>query len=183
MRVARRFPSAVNRKTASTKLFVISFRRNALAYSVYCSDKDVRQGARFRKEHPMVTSIPRVALSISAILAGLAFSSSALANSVLAEVQKLDQATADKMSAPPQASEKAQSSEKALTSEKAVPPPSLDSDNDGKLDAWDRDANGVADAWDINGDGQPDQVDDNGDGKPDDLKNPAPAPEPDNRPK
>jgi hypothetical protein len=120
----------------------------------------------------MFTSIPRVALSISVILAGLAFSSPVLASSSLADVQKLDQATADKMSAPPQASENAQ------VSEKAVPAPSLDSDNDGKLDAWDRDANGVADAWDVNGDGQPDQVDDNGDGKPDDLKNPAPAPEP-----
>ncbi len=118
----------------------------------------------------MALSFPRVALSISIILAGLAFSSSALASSVSAELQKLDQATADKMSAPPQ------------VPEKAVPPPSLDSNNDGKLDAWDRDANGVADAWDINGDGQPDQVDDNGDGKPDDLKNPAPAPKPTNPP-
>ncbi len=124
----------------------------------------------------MALSIPRVALSISVILAGLSFSSSALASSVLAEVQKLDQAAADKMSALPQASEKAEASEKA------VPPPSLDSNNDGKLDAWDRDANGVPDAWDINGDGQPDQMDDNGDGKPDDLKNPAPAPKPTNPP-
>jgi hypothetical protein len=119
----------------------------------------------------MAASIPRVALSLSVILAVLVFTSSALA-----EVQMQDQATADKMSASPQAPEMA-------SSEKAVPPPSLDSDSDGKLDAWDRDANGVPDAWDVNGDGQPDQMDDNGDGKQDDLKNPAPAPEPANPPK
>jgi hypothetical protein len=124
----------------------------------------------------MAASIPRVAFSISVILVGLMFSSSTLASTVSAEVQMQDQATTDKMSAPPQASEK-------VSPEKAVPPPSLDSNNDGKLDAWDRDANGVADAWDINGDGQPDQVDDNGDGKPDDMKNPAPAPEIANPPK
>jgi hypothetical protein len=52
-----------------------------------------------------------------------------------------------------------------------IPPPTIDSDGDGKMDAWDRDANGVADAWDTNADGKPDKMDNNGDGKPD-----APAP-------
>lgn len=54
--------------------------------------------------------------------------------------------------------------------EKAVPPPTIDTDKDGKADAWDRDANGIPDAWDVNGDGKPDLFDDNGDGKPDDKK-------------
>jgi hypothetical protein len=49
-----------------------------------------------------------------------------------------------------------------------VPPPTIDSNEDGKADAWDRDANGVPDAWDVNGDGKPDKFDDDGDGKPDD---------------
>lgn len=52
--------------------------------------------------------------------------------------------------------------------EGAVPPPTIDSNEDGKPDAWDRDGNGVPDAWDVNGDGKPDRFDDNGDGKPDD---------------
>lgn len=54
------------------------------------------------------------------------------------------------------------------TPEKAVPPPTIDSNEDGKADAWDRDANGKADAWDVNDDGKPDVFDDNGDGRPDD---------------
>lgn len=52
--------------------------------------------------------------------------------------------------------------------EKAVPPPTMDSNRDGKADAWDRDANGKADAWDVNNDGKPDIFDDDGDGRPDD---------------
>ncbi len=68
----------------------------------------------------------------------------------------------------------------APAGEKAVPSPTIDSNQDGKPDAWDRDANGMADAWDINGDNKPDLFDDNGDGKPDDSpkadgKAPAPA--------
>lgn len=51
--------------------------------------------------------------------------------------------------------------------EKPIPPPTIDSNGDGKADAWDRDANGKADAWDSNGDGKPDQFDNDGDGKPD----------------
>jgi hypothetical protein len=54
------------------------------------------------------------------------------------------------------------------------PPPTIDTNNDGKADAWDRDANGMPDAWDVNGDGKPDLLDQNGDGKPDDSKAPPP---------
>ena len=46
-------------------------------------------------------------------------------------------------------------------------PPTLDTDGNGKPDAWDRDQDGKPDAWDTNGDGKPDQFDDNADGKPD----------------
>lgn len=52
----------------------------------------------------------------------------------------------------------------------APAPPSVDTDKDGKPDAWDRDANGIADAWDTDGDGKPDKFDDDGDGKPDSKK-------------
>ena len=51
--------------------------------------------------------------------------------------------------------------------EGSVPPPTIDSNEDGKADAWDRDGNGVPDAWDVNGDGKPDKFDNDGDGKPD----------------
>ncbi len=51
--------------------------------------------------------------------------------------------------------------------EGTVSPPTMDTNEDGKPDAWDRDANGVPDAWDTNGDGKPDVMDDDGDGKPD----------------
>ncbi|MGB5077573.1 MAG: hypothetical protein WBO17_08850 [Sphingorhabdus sp.] len=52
-------------------------------------------------------------------------------------------------------------------SQSELPPPTIDSNQDGKVDAWDRDANGVTDAWDVNGDNKPDQFDNDGDGKPD----------------
>lgn len=52
----------------------------------------------------------------------------------------------------------------------AATPATLDTNNDGKADAWDRDGNGTADAWDKDGDGKPDKFDDNGDGKPDKAK-------------
>lgn len=48
-----------------------------------------------------------------------------------------------------------------------TPPPTIDSNGDGKPDAWDRDGNGKADAWDTNGDAKPDLFDNDGDGKPD----------------
>jgi hypothetical protein len=51
-----------------------------------------------------------------------------------------------------------------------APAATIDTNNDGKADAWDRDGNGAADAWDKNGDGRPDAFDDNGDGKPDPAK-------------
>lgn len=56
----------------------------------------------------------------------------------------------------------------AQAPESSVAPPTIDSNEDGKADAWDRDANGTPDAWDVNGDGKPDKFDDDGDGKPDD---------------
>jgi hypothetical protein len=55
-----------------------------------------------------------------------------------------------------------------------VPPPTIDSNEDGKADAWDRDGNGKPDAWDTNGDGKPDAMDDDGDGKPDAKKAKSP---------
>ena len=48
-----------------------------------------------------------------------------------------------------------------------IPAPTIDSDGDGTMDAWDRSGDGQADAWDSNGDGQPDLLDDDGDGQPD----------------
>ena len=48
-----------------------------------------------------------------------------------------------------------------------VPPPTIDTNDDGVMDAWDRDNDGKADVWDTDGDGQPDAVDNDGDGKPD----------------
>ena len=66
----------------------------------------------------------------------------------------------------------------ATSPESEVPPPTIDTDKDGKADAWDRDANGAPDAWDTNGDAKPDLFDNDGDGKPDEkaLK-PAPKAE------
>lgn len=46
-------------------------------------------------------------------------------------------------------------------------PPTIDSNGDGTMDAWDTDGDGQADAWDIDGDGQPDSYDTDGDGAPD----------------
>ena len=43
----------------------------------------------------------------------------------------------------------------------------IDTNGDGKPDAWDTNGDGKADAWDTNGDGNPDAVDADGDGKPD----------------
>lgn len=56
-----------------------------------------------------------------------------------------------------------------------IPPPTIDTNGDGKPDAWDRDANGVPDAWDTNGDGKPDKLDNDGDGRPDKSKKSPPA--------
>lgn len=67
---------------------------------------------------------------------------------------------------------------KVPMADKQVPPPTIDTDKDGKADAWDRDANGIPDAWDTNGDGKPDLLDNNGDGKPDDSPDENRAPPP-----
>jgi hypothetical protein len=63
-----------------------------------------------------------------------------------------------------------------MADNKASPPPTIDTNKDGKADAWDRDANGIPDAWDMNDDGKPDVLDNNGDGKPDEEKAPTPPP-------
>jgi hypothetical protein len=60
---------------------------------------------------------------------------------------------------------------------KTPPPPTIDTNKDGKADAWDRDGNGIPDAWDVNDDGKPDLLDNNGDGKPDEDKAPPPPAE------
>lgn len=65
---------------------------------------------------------------------------------------------------------------KVPMADKQVPPPTIDSNKDGKADAWDRDGNGIPDAWDTNGDGKPDLLDNNGDGKPDASKTAPPPP-------
>ena len=51
--------------------------------------------------------------------------------------------------------------------ESEIPAPTIDTNGDGKADAWDRSGDGKPDAWDTNGDGRPDLLDDNGDGQPD----------------
>ncbi len=50
---------------------------------------------------------------------------------------------------------------------RGFPPATIDSNGDGKPDAWDRNGDGKPDAWDKNGDGKPDAVDNDGDGAPD----------------
>ncbi len=67
----------------------------------------------------------------------------------------------------PQIPKKMMKSSAAEKPADAPPPPTMDTNNDGKADAWDRDANGMPDAWDINNDGKPDLLDNDGDGKPD----------------
>ena len=88
--------------------------------------------------------------------------------------------------AEPEAKTEAVTAKKAepMADKKMPPPPTIDTNKDGKADAWDRDANGIPDAWDVNGDGKPDLLDNNGDGKPDEEKAPSPpesSGEPDNR--
>jgi len=48
-----------------------------------------------------------------------------------------------------------------------IPAPTIDTNGDGKADAWDRSGNGKPDTWDTKGDGKPDIWDRSGDGKPD----------------
>ena len=102
----------------------------------------------------MLNTPKRVALSILSASALLVFSGTAVAH-MAENAAKAKPATADGQ----------------------APPPTIDTNEDGKPDAWDRDANGVPDAWDVNGDGKPDVMDNNGDGKPDeDSKVPADKP-------
>lgn len=54
--------------------------------------------------------------------------------------------------------------------EDQVPPPTIDSDNDGVPDAWDRDKDGRPDVWDTDGDNLPDLFDNDGDGEPDEAR-------------
>jgi hypothetical protein len=49
-------------------------------------------------------------------------------------------------------------------------PATIDSNGDGKPDAWDTNGDGRADAWDTDGDGKPDATDADGDGQPDKPK-------------
>ncbi len=116
----------------------------------------------------------RVALSFTTALACLALTGTALAAKPTAAAKK--PADVDKMSAP-----KPDASPPDKKMEGQVPPPTMDTNEDGKMDAWDRDANGVADAWDVNGDGKPDVMDNDGDGKPDDGKT-APPPTQESQP-
>ncbi|VWX56609.1 hypothetical protein [Sphingorhabdus sp. 109] len=48
-----------------------------------------------------------------------------------------------------------------------IPAPTIDTDGDGSMDAWDRNGDRKPDAWDSDGDGQPDLLDNDGDGEPD----------------
>ena len=52
--------------------------------------------------------------------------------------------------------------------------PTIDTNGDGKPDAWDRNGDGKPDAWDTNGDGKPDVFDNDQDGKPDATDQPPP---------
>lgn len=65
------------------------------------------------------------------------------------------------------AAEPAKPEKPSIGVETPVPPPTIDSNGDGKPDSWDRDGNSKADAWDTNGDAKPDLFDNDGDGKPD----------------
>jgi hypothetical protein len=74
----------------------------------------------------------------------------------------------------------------AAPAQPTTPAPTIDSNSDGKPDAWDRNGDGKADVWDLDGDGKPDAIDDDGDGKPDPApprapEQPAEPPKPDGR--
>lgn len=57
--------------------------------------------------------------------------------------------------------------EQADDSAAEIPAPTIDTDGDGLMDAWDRSGDGQPDAWDSDGDGAPDLLDQDGDGQPD----------------
>ncbi|WP_228243917.1 VCBS repeat-containing protein [Porphyrobacter sp. GA68] len=57
-----------------------------------------------------------------------------------------------------------------------TPSPTLDTDGDGKPDAWDTTGDGRANLWDLDGDGEPDAADTDGDGRPDQYRTGFEAP-------
>jgi hypothetical protein len=65
----------------------------------------------------------------------------------------------------------------AAPAQPTTPAPTIDSNGDGKPDAWDRNGDGRADVWDRDGDGKPDAADDDGDGKPDQDAPPVRSPD------
>lgn len=106
---------------------------------------------------------------ISKMLAGGAMFAVALPLSVAAETP-----------APPTANEPVTAPSPSTTGTAAEAPPQqapadgthhstpvpVDTNGDGRADAWDRNGDGKADAWDLNADGAPDAWDEDGDGKP-----------------
>ena len=65
----------------------------------------------------------------------------------------------------------------ATPTQTALPAPTIDTNGDGKPDAWDRNGDGKADVWDLDGDGKPDAIDEDGDGKPDPAQPATPSPD------
>jgi hypothetical protein len=125
------------RKAFSFQPLQLSRHRKPVALMVKTGERVFRQGVGLQ-EHPMSKPNKRVALSLITALTALSICGGAYAQSAPAPAP-----------------------------EGTVLPPTIDSNEDGKADAWDRDGNGTPDAWDVNGDGKPDKFDDDGDGKPD----------------
>jgi hypothetical protein len=111
-------------------------------------------GDMLLKEQLMSKNALKVTVISAATLAAVSFGGSAMA----ATTSPLAMAVGTAGEAP---------AASAPSPENKIPAPTIDTNKDGKADAWDRDANGKPDAWDINGDGKPDQLDNDGDGKPD----------------
>lgn len=65
------------------------------------------------------------------------------------------------------AAEPAPEAEAAPDSGEQTEARTMDTNGDGKPDAWDTDGDGKPNAWDMNGNGVPDAFDTNGDGEPD----------------
>jgi len=59
-----------------------------------------------------------------------------------------------------------QDTEEATPAPEAAPP-TIDTDGDGEMDAWDQRGDGKPDSWDTDADGSPDVFDQDGDGAPD----------------
>ena len=86
----------------------------------------------------MLKSKKRVRISLAAAITALSLSGTAYAQTA------------------PEAPPAPDAPTTAPAPEKAVPAPNVDTDADGKPDAWDTDGDGKADAWDKDGDGKPD---------------------------